>query len=320
MRWWLGLVFGLGLLWPASAWAHGTSKSFGAWVVRGDRAELSLSFAAHDVTAAVPGLDANSDQRLSGEELRTATATLTARIEAGTRLDGCRLERATEVSGRGEPVDELHFRLSFRCAGPLTHFRLRVDYLPELEPPHVSVVVVKAGAQELNHIFGPAAPVFEATLTPPNWAEELQVGLQYGVQAGLRPAGLLLGLGLGLLGGGVWALAGLLCGGLLAGASGLVVPIWLFPLLVAAVGASWERRDPRARWAGRLVLLAAGLSLGPGPGWSGLAAVVGQVLGWSLTFGLGAGLSRRLGERAVTPARWALGIAGLGIALRLAWP
>lgn len=313
-------MLGLGLLSPASAGAHGTSKSFGAWVVRGDRAELSLSFAAHDVTAAIPGLDANGDQRLSGEELRTATATLTARIEAGTRLDGCRVDQATEVSGRGEPIDELHFRLGLRCVGPLTHFRLQVGYLPELEPPHVSVAVVKAGAQELNHIFGPAAPVFEATLTPPTLAEELQVGLQNGLQAGLRPAGLLLGLGLGLLGGGVWALVGLLGGALLAGASGFAAPAWLFPLLVAAAGASWARRDPWARWVGRVVLLAAGLSLGAGPGWSGFAAVLGQVLWWSLTFGLGAGLSRRLGARAVTPARWALGIAGLGIALRLAWP
>jgi hypothetical protein len=320
MKGWWAWVFGGALLFPSLAAAHGTSKSFGAWTVRGDRAELSLSFAAHDVTAAVAGLDADRDQRLSGAELRAGTSTLSARIEAGTRLDGCRLDRPTQVTGRGEPVDELHFQLAFKCAGPLSHFRLQVEYLPELEPPHVSVAVVKAGAQEVSHIFGPAAPVFDATLAAPTFAEEVQVGLQNGLQVGLRPAGLLLGLGLGLLGGGVWAWGLLLLGGLVAGVWGLAAPVWALPLLVGAAGAFWERSAPWARWVGRVVVLGAGLSLGAGQGWSGLAATLGQLLVWALTFGLGLGLSRRLGERGAGPARWALGIAGVGIALRLAWP
>ena len=110
---------------PATASAHGASKSYADWTVEGDRAALRLSFAAHDLTAAVPGLDADADNRLVAEELSAQRETLGSRVIQHTSVRAGRVSADEDcvpddpiVRGIGEPAEEVQVTVaSVACGG-----------------------------------------------------------------------------------------------------------------------------------------------------------------------------------------------------------
>ena len=75
---WAALLLGV----APSASGHGTSKSYAELRVSGRVVEARVSFAAHDLAAATPGLDADGDGRVTAQELEDATAALGPHLSA----------------------------------------------------------------------------------------------------------------------------------------------------------------------------------------------------------------------------------------------
>src|SRR5688500_1185863 len=100
----------LALAIPASAHAHGKSKSFAEWIFRTRTAELRINFAGHDVAASVPGIDTDGDKALSPAELEAMRALIGRRTIEHTLLSAsaegapvpCTAGEA-EVRGIGDP-------------------------------------------------------------------------------------------------------------------------------------------------------------------------------------------------------------------------
>lgn len=100
LRW--ALLGGLAALFVSgSAAAHGTSKSFGEWVISGASAELRLNFDAHDLVAGLAGLDADGDRTLSAEELAAGAERVGRHVVEGTTLAAAGGERRTTSAAEG---------------------------------------------------------------------------------------------------------------------------------------------------------------------------------------------------------------------------
>lgn len=315
------LVFGA-LAVSAQAQAHGTSKSFGVWRFEGDAAHLVVNFAAHDVLADTPALDADGDHQLSAAELEAGGPRFGEAVAQGTRLSGdasCGLREAPRVRGVGSPIEELQVELAYRCGAPLTRAVVEVHYLPALEPPHVAVMVFKAGAQEFNHVHGPNAPSYEVKLPPPDREGQWRSAARAAWGVAGRPVWMLLGLSLGLLGGLRWAALFLALGLGFGALFGGVGPAWAAPLGLAALVTTWERADRRVRLAGWLsLLLVAQLSAGV----AGVGPTSNRVLTVVVLFAvaaaaalLGWGMGRRLPPERTTLVRWSFGLAGVALAV-----
>ena len=189
---------------PATALGHGKSKSFAEWIFRAESAELRISFAGHDVAAAVPGIDADQDKQISVAELeamrelvgrRAIEHTAISASESGAPLP-CRAGEAV-VRALGDPiVTELEVRAVWRCDAGLKKVHVEIRQLPELEPPHITVATFLAGRMTAQHIFSPAAPAFDLEVEVPSLVEELGATAFAGVRALVSPAALLFLLGL----------------------------------------------------------------------------------------------------------------------------
>ncbi len=152
-----------------AAEAHGPSMSHAGLEVEGSRARLTVTFAAHDLVAALRALDRDRDGTLRAAELGASGATLLAHVTEATALSSvadaprpCRSGRP-EVTSAGDPVEEVQVALRLDCDGPLDALSLRLGYLPALEPPHATMLTVRRGEEVRQHVFGPAAPELRLT-------------------------------------------------------------------------------------------------------------------------------------------------------------
>ena len=190
---------------PGAALAHGTSKSFADWTIDDRVAELSLGIAAHDLIAAVEGLDADADRALSAGELddraeeigrRVASALEVSSGEASFRA--CRPDRRLDVKGvpDGRTIEEVQIHGTWVCDGPIRRIRVRADLLPELEPPHVSVATFTAGDETAQHIFSALRPESVVAFAEPTLSRRLIAALKAGLKATWWPAPLLFCLAL----------------------------------------------------------------------------------------------------------------------------
>lgn len=258
MRRWLPAV--LLLACPLSAEAHGTSKSFAELILRARTAELRINFAGHDVAAAIEGVDADQDRRLTRDELEASREAVgrhvvehllvKVAVEDGAPQVVCQPE-VTGVKGIGDPVvSEVQVRAQYGCSERVGFLHLEVDQLPALEPPHITVATVLAGPTAAQHVFSPQTPAFELDVELPSLAEELGRSALAGLRLLVAPASLLFLLGLLLFerpkaGFGLFAVY---LGALLAGSWGMplaTTPDWLRLCLagsVALVGAELVAR------------------------------------------------------------------------------
>lgn len=285
---WAALLLGV----APSASGHGTSKSYAELRVSGRVVEARVSFAAHDLAAATPGLDADGDGRVTAQELEDATAALGPHLSAQLAVVAgverperpCAPEPA-EVRGLGSPVEEVQAELRYRCPTRVGALTLIGRFLPELEPPHLSVATVVGPGVEATHVFSVDAPELTLRFEVPSLGAELGAAARRVVQGLLTPAAVLLVLALAFAGGEGGATAVLLFGLGCAAAAGLP----------AFAGLAWARAVA--------IGLGAGLCVRPAPavlraGW-GLAA--GVLVGWGAAAGL---------QDAEAPVRWgALGAA-----------
>lgn len=247
MKWRIGT---LGLMWalaPASAWAHGASKSYADWMVEGEKAALRLSLAAHDVIAAIPELDANADKTLDTVELDAHRDAFGAKIVEQTRVRAGRATadsdcdgQAPIVRGIGSPVEELQVTVVFTCPTLIGALELGAGYLPELEPAHATLATVTGGEVSAQHVFTKTAPRFGVTFELPPLVEQLFEALLAGLKTNFVPAPLLFCLGLilsrrGRRFGGILA-SFLLTHGLMVFLGGLRYP---FLPLIASLAIAW---------------------------------------------------------------------------------
>lgn len=236
------------LLVPSVAAAHGVSKSYADWTIDGDRASVRVSFAAHDVLAAVAGLDANADKAVSAAELDAMRDAIAKRIVRHTEIragrdsadTSCSAEELPIVRGIGDPVEEIQVTASFACASGIGALSVRSTYLPELEPPHATLATFSSGSNAAQHVFTPDTPPLELTFDVKPLADELFDALMAGLKANLTWAPMLfcLGLLLSRRGRGMTLVLGAF---VLAHAVVVLVggPRLPFIPLVAALGVAW---------------------------------------------------------------------------------
>jgi hypothetical protein len=289
-------AFAFAFAWSGRVSAHGTSKSFAEWNIDGATAKLRVNFASHDAFAAVIGLDADGDMKLSAAELEAGRVAFGARTIAATELSiGPAGKRSACVAGEptvrgiGEPVEEIQVEATFTCPAIVRELHLVTRYLPELDPPHLGVSTVIAREVTAQHVFAPTTPEFDLVLAPPSFGERLSQSLAAGLEVGVQPHPLILGLGIGVLATTVDGLLAVLFF-LIASTIAAVIfegaaPWALYPALVFGLGASGlvaaDKKLPRVV---PLVLgTICGFALGSGAG-AGLAAGVsaagpGAILG-----------------------------------------
>jgi hypothetical protein len=161
------------LLFARAAEAHGPSMSHAELEVEGDRARLTVTFAAHDLVAALGELDRDRDGLLRATELGVSGAKLLAHVAEATALSPaaaaprpCRPEHP-ELTPVGDPVEEVQVALRLACAAPLDALHLRLGYLPALEPPHATMLTARRGEEVRQHVFGPAEPELRLTFSEP---------------------------------------------------------------------------------------------------------------------------------------------------------
>jgi hypothetical protein len=325
------LIFGTAVLLatvPSLAFAHGTSKSYADWVIEGSRAELRISFAPHDFAASIPGLDADSDQKVTAAELKSKEREILASVLDSTKLAigatrtstlaSCEPERE-RLTAIGDPVEELQVAATYTCPAIVGFLELRSRYLPALEPPHVSVATITAGAITAQHIFGGDPSRLALELEPPSVGKVLS---EYFVRGALNALGAPLILCMGLL----CFLAGLKRAGEVIGAYAAALSLavflggpqfpWLAALAVAAAGV--EALFAHSSRARRLAIAAMlGITFGLGAARGGLvpakgAFILGAIVPALVVAGLAASLAKhqpRVPARALAAASFAASIA-----------
>lgn len=272
---------GAALTISASAQAHGTSKSYADWRIEGAQASVQVNFAAHDVAGAIPGLDANGDRKITPKELGASAkkikeATLgQVRLQAGetpAQRAACapetvRLEGLTDAAGT---VTEVQLSGRFACASRIGAFRLRGQYLPALEPAHLSVATFSGPSLTAQHVFSKAEPEFSMTLELVPLSTELRAGALEGARASwllmlvlgllIARARFVLGLALGLS----WALGlglGLAVTPTLSSALSMALSS---AALLVALFAFWRTFSKGAAWPGLGLAALSGVLLGAG--------------------------------------------------------
>lgn len=271
---WLVLVLGLSLG-AQKAQAHGSSKSFAEWQIQGRRVQARVAFAAHDVTAAHEGLDANADGALSAVELaqgapELATYFASQAVVQAQGLPPCRAE-PPQITGLSDPVEEIQVRLSFVCSQAPQTLTVRTRLLPELEPPHTSVATFSGPGLDATHVFSASDPLVVLHLEVPALSAQLGAAALGVLRALSRPRPVLLLAALLFMGLGRRRLGpALLMGGAAMALASVPSPSAL-PLIGAGLVAwgAFEvyRQKPRARleavWAG---LAGAAFGWGAGAG------------------------------------------------------
>lgn len=328
-------VLAISVLSTSEAQAHGTSKSYADWVIDGSRAELRVSFAPHDFAAAISGLDADSDQKISAAELKPKEADVLANVLASTKLAigatktstlaACSPERE-RITAIGDPVEEVQVTATFGCPSLIGYLELRSRYLPALEPPHVSVATITAGAITAQHIFGGEPSKLALELEPPSIGKILGEFFARGARAAFG-APLVLCFGVlcflaGLRGAGVLiaAYAAGAAVGVFAGAPALP---WLAPIAVAAAGIEAVfANSSTLRRASIAAILGIAIALGGAPGAvapAKIAFLLGAIPPALVVGALAAVLGKyqaRVPARAVAAASIAGALALLFFALR----
>lgn len=128
--------------------AHGQSQSFAEWRIDGAEAALTLSLERHDLLAVLPALEPARVLDRIGRELRVAPA----RVRSATvAFDG---ERVVYVA-------------RFELLG--TELEIEHRHLPELSPAHLSFASIETPEGRVEHLFGPAAPVWRGRVARTPW-------------------------------------------------------------------------------------------------------------------------------------------------------
>ena len=282
---------GLLTLLAAPAAGHGTSKSYAEVRVAGRGVQVRVSFAVHDLAAATPGLDADGDGRVMPAELEAAAEDLGRRL-AGELTVTAGAERPeapcppgpAETRGLGSPVEEVQAELQYTCPTRVGAVRFAARFLPELEPPHLSVATFVGPGVDATHVFSVDAPETTLRFEAPSLSAELAIGARRVLQGLLTPAAALMLLAV--------AFAGRRGGPLLVG---------LFAVGAAAAAGAPGLDELRA--AQVLGLLAgAALCAWSTPQWARApwALAVGALTGWGVAAGLAdAEAPVRLAARAV---------------------
>lgn len=320
---------------PAIALAHGTSKSYADWVIDGSRAEVRVNFSPHDFGVEIQGLDADSDQKVTGPELsKKEKEVLTKVIEAtkleaanskGQPLQPCVAERP-RLATAGDPIEEVQISATFVCPELVGYLRLETHYLSTLGPPHVSVATITAGAITAQHIFTVEAPKFELELEPPSVGAALADHLGRGARSAAGAA-LLLGLGVLCFLAGIRGAAAIV--GAFAAAFAIAVfaggPHASYVVAIPVAAAGVECMIPKAvLWRRAAIAAFLGAALGLEGGVAAavpmkIAFVLGAIGPALLVGGVAALLATyrtRVAERAIGAASIAASIALLFFALR----
>jgi hydrogenase/urease accessory protein HupE len=151
------------------AFAHRVGISRGEYRADGDSLQATLTFARPELIAAVPGLDANDDGRLSEDEVARGrgllATTLVGGLQVRTAKGDCRgeLERAALTTYDGVAVD-----LHYRCPQASQQFHVRLSLLSALSIGHRHLASVLSGdyAGAATRVVYEGSPEFEVGAQP----------------------------------------------------------------------------------------------------------------------------------------------------------
>lgn len=161
LRVWLAVVL---MLVAVPAFAHKVGISRGEYRAEGATLQATLTFARPELIATVPGLDANNDGLLSGQEVAQGRGLL-----ATTLIDGLAV-RSTSAACRGEleqaaltANDGLAVGLRYRCPDAPSEFHLRLSLLSSLSVGHrhLASVATAGQADAVTRVVYEASPEFE---------------------------------------------------------------------------------------------------------------------------------------------------------------
>lgn len=155
----------------SNSWAHKASDSFLYLDQTGSGDSLRVDIALRDLALVLP-LDANRDQRLTGDEVRVARGRITSYVEQGVGVGSTAGECGLTINqwGISQHSDGPYAaaRYGVQCPGGVAVSELRYNLLFKQDPLHRGLVQHRTPSGEGLAVLAPDNRVFNASGGPPS--------------------------------------------------------------------------------------------------------------------------------------------------------
>src|SRR5258706_2807784 len=160
------LLMVLGLVTPAAAHTVGISR--GEYRVERGTVHATLIFARPEISAAIPGLDADRDGVLSGREVADAGAALARFVREGVHVRSAgQLCPTTLANAQLSEADGLALELNSACASADDGYRIELPFLTQVSIGHRHLAALHSGTAVTNVVAYEANSQFALAASAP---------------------------------------------------------------------------------------------------------------------------------------------------------